>query len=69
MVLDSSNHCKFNRHVIVRLLHCNEEFMYTNNFDDLHKHILEFKVYIILFSMNTSNYRNMLELIFMIGNI
>ena len=53
MVLDASNHYKFSRHIILTLFHSNnEEFMYTNNFDSLRKHILEFKQYIINFVFN-----------------
>lgn len=52
MVLDACNCNKFSRHVILRLFHSNEEFMYTNNFDSLRKHILQFKEYILNFIFN-----------------
>ena len=35
MTLNASDNCKFSRHVIVRLLNNDTEYMYSNNFESL----------------------------------
>ncbi|XP_016844128.1 uncharacterized protein LOC116417824 isoform X1 [Nasonia vitripennis] len=62
LTLDASNHKKFSRHVIVRLISKNTEYIHNNNFDALRALMLEFRDFIIgfVFGINydASMYRN-----------
>ncbi|OXU16630.1 hypothetical protein TSAR_009247, partial [Trichomalopsis sarcophagae] len=54
MILDASDHTKFSRHVIVRFLEADQEYMYNNNFEVLKCHVLQFREHLLNFVFNSN---------------